>query len=78
MMHFFMVLQEFIAGSLAFKYRLVHFIWLTCITGSCIFSVIVFHDQSESLSKPDGADLSASGKFLEMVGMRVGTDESWN
>ena len=56
--HFIMSMQGIVAAALAFKYQLVHFVWIGCVFFNCAYSGFWFYENT--IHPPDGLDVSGA------------------
>ena len=56
--HFVMSMQGIVASALAFKYQLVHFVWILCVLFNCTYSGFWFYENT--IHPPEGLDVSGA------------------
>jgi len=56
--HFIMAFQGILAAALAFKYQLVHFVWICAVLFNCAYSGFWFYENT--IHPPEGFDVSGA------------------
>lgn len=64
--HFVLSAQGLVAASIAFKYQLVHFVWIGCVFVNCAYSGFTFYERT--INPP--ADLDVSGELSHLDGLK--------